>query len=74
MKRVVKKSKMYFNDTGLAAYLARLDDKEVLKNSIFKGRFVETYIVNEIRKSFKNNGIKDDFIIIAIAIKIKLIY
>ena len=61
VKRVIKRPKIYFNDTGLAAYLSRLDDKDVLKNSIFKGRFVETYIVNEIRKSFKNNGKKENF-------------
>lgn len=55
-KRVVKKPKIYFSDTGLAAYLARLNDPKVLRNSIFSGRFVETYIVNEIIKSYKNNN------------------
>ena len=34
-KRVVKKPKIYFSDTGLAAYLARLNDPKVLRNSIF---------------------------------------
>ncbi len=56
VKRVVKRPKIYFADTGLACYLARLSNPEVLKNSIFKGRFVETYIINELRKSFLNNG------------------
>lgn len=61
LKRVVKRPKLYFTDTGLASYLARLNNPEVLKNSIFSGRFVETYIVNEIIKSYKNNNKKINF-------------
>ena len=61
LKRVVKRPKLYFLDTGLASYLARLNNPEVLKNSIFSGRFVETYIVNEIIKSYKNNNKKTNF-------------
>lgn len=57
----IKRPKMYFTDTGLACYLARLDNVEVLKRSIFSGRFVETYIMNEIRKSYRNNGINENF-------------
>lgn len=56
VKRVVKRSKIIFNDTGLAAYLAGLNNVNVLKKSIFNGRFVETYIINEIIKSYKNNN------------------
>ena len=41
---------------GLAAYLARLDDPASLMVSAFAGRFYETYVINEIRKSFLNNG------------------
>ena len=61
LKRVVKRPKLYFTDTGLACYLARLNNEEVLKNSIFSGRFVETFIVNEIIKSYKNNNKKASF-------------
>ncbi len=60
-KRIVKRPKIYFNDTGLACYLARLNNVEVLKKSIFAGRFIETYIVNEIKKSYRNNGLKENF-------------
>ena len=60
-KRIVKRPQIYFNDTGLACYLARLNNEDVLMNSIFKGRYMETYIVNEIRKSFRNNGLQDRF-------------
>ncbi len=61
IKRVVKRPKIYFNDTGLACYLAHLNDEKVLMKSIFKGRFIETYIVNEIKKTFRNNGRKENF-------------
>ena len=61
LKRAVKRPKLYFLDTGLASYLARLNNQDVLKNSIFSGRFVETYIVNEIIKSYKNNNKKANF-------------
>lgn len=60
-KRIVKRPKVYFTDTGLACYLARLDAPETLNKSIFSGRFVETYIINELRKSFINNGINPHF-------------
>lgn len=61
LKRVVKRPKIYFSDTGLACYLARLNNAEVLRNSIFSGRFVETFIVNEIIKSYENNNKKANF-------------
>lgn len=60
-KRIVKRPKIYFSDTGLACYLARIDNSSVLKNSIYLGRFVETYIINELRKSYINNGNEPHF-------------
>lgn len=60
-KRIVKRPKLYFSDTGLACYLSKLNDADVLQNSQFSGRFVETYIINEIRKSFLNNGLDANF-------------
>jgi predicted AAA+ superfamily ATPase len=53
-KRVVKRPKMYFFDTGLACFLAGIRDSKTLKLSFLKGRFVETYFFNEIRKSYLN--------------------
>lgn len=55
-KRVVKAPKVYFADTGLAAYLARINDAKTLEASVFAGAFMETYVMNEIRKSYLNNG------------------
>ena len=60
-KRIVRRQKLYFTDTGLACYLARLTSGEILQNSNFSGRFVETYIINELRKSYVNNGIEPHF-------------
>lgn len=54
-KSVTKRPKIYFSDTGLACYLARVNSAETLKYSYLKGRMVETYIINEIIKSYKNN-------------------
>lgn len=56
VKRVVKRPKMYFFDTGLAAYLCGIDNAETLQRSFLKGRFFETFIFNEIRKSYMNDG------------------
>lgn len=55
-KRIVKRSKLYFNDTGLCSYLLGIDTPKTLMRSSFKGSMVETYIHNEIIKSYKNAG------------------
>lgn len=60
-KRIVKRPKIYFCDTGLASYLAKLNSPEVLKNSAFSGSFIETYIINELRKTYLNNGVNPNF-------------
>lgn len=54
-KRIVKSKKIYMNDTGLACFLMGIDTPKALQMSSFKGRIVETYIFNEIRKSFINH-------------------
>ena len=59
-KRVVKAPKVYFTDTGLACYLAKLKDPETLLASNFAGAFMETFAVNEIRKSYLNNNLDFD--------------
>lgn len=57
-KRVVKTPKLYFVDTGLASYLTRWTDSEVLRSGAMSGAFFETYIVGEVLKSFCNAGIE----------------
>jgi predicted AAA+ superfamily ATPase len=58
-KRTVKTPKLYFLDTGLAAYLTRWNTPEVMKNGAMAGAFFETFIIGEIIKSYANKGILD---------------
>ena len=56
LKRVVKTPKLYFFDTGLACYLTKYSNSEILQNSSINGAILENYIVAEIRKSYLNSG------------------
>jgi predicted AAA+ superfamily ATPase len=58
-KRTVKTPKLYFLDTGLAAYLTRWNTPEVLKNGAMAGAFFESFVVSEIIKSYYNRGVLD---------------
>ncbi len=55
-KRLVKTPKMYFMDTGLAAYLCRWPSADTLEKGAMDGAFFETYAVTEIVKSCFNAG------------------
>ena len=48
VKRLVKRPKMYFFDTGLAAALIGIDSVETLLKSYLKGRFFECFVMNEL--------------------------
>ena len=61
IKRSIKRPKLYFCDTGLACYLAKVFDPESLRVGYLNGPMVETYIVNEILKSYSNNSEKAGF-------------
>ncbi len=56
-KRAVKTPKIYFMDTGLAAYLTKWNTADVLRNGAMAGAFFETFIITEIIKSYYNAGI-----------------
>ncbi len=56
VKSAVKRPKLYFCDTGLACYLSRICDPETLRAGYLGGPMVETYIVNEIMKTYSNNA------------------
>lgn len=58
-KRAVKTPKLYFLDTGLAAYLTRWSSPEVLKNGAMAGAFFENFVIAEVIKSYYNKGITD---------------
>ena len=57
-KRLTKTPKMYFLDTGLAAYLAGWTTPESLEAGISSGAFFETFVISEIIKSYWHNGEK----------------
>ncbi|PIS28375.1 ATPase [Candidatus Saganbacteria bacterium CG08_land_8_20_14_0_20_45_16] len=55
-KRLIKAPKLYFLDTGLAAYLTKWQTAETLAHSIMAGAFFETFVVTEILKSYWFQG------------------
>lgn len=57
VKRAIKTPKLYFLDTGLAAYLTKWNTPEVLKNGAMAGAFFETFVISEIIKSYYNKGV-----------------
>ena len=61
LKRAIKTPKLYFRDTGLAAYLTRWLTPETMANGAMSGAFFETFVVNEILKSYINRGIDYHF-------------
>lgn len=54
--RLVKRPKLYFMDTGLAAYLCRWQSQQTLEAGAMDGAFLETYVVTEIMKSYMHTG------------------
>lgn len=57
LKRAIKTPKVYFRDTGLAAYLTRWLTPDTLANGAMSGAFFETFVISEILKSYANCGI-----------------
>ena len=56
LKRAIKTPKIYFFDTGLAAYLTKWTSSKVLEAGIMSGNFFENYVIVEIIKSYYNSG------------------
>ena len=61
LSRAIKTPKLYFRDTGLACYLTRWLTPETLKNGAMAGAMLETFVLNEILKSYSNEGLEYDF-------------
>ena len=59
LKRTIETPMLYFLDTGLVSYLLKWTTKETLQNGAMSGPILETYVVSEIVKTFKNKGIND---------------
>ena len=55
-KRIVKSTKLYFTDTGLACYLLGIDNADQLKRDRLRGGLFENFVVMEIYKTLLNRG------------------
>ena len=60
-KRLVKTPKLYFLDTGLAAYLTKWPDAASLEAGSMSGAMLETWVVSEVVKSYWHNGLQGNF-------------
>lgn len=58
VKYVVKTPKLYFTDTGLAAYLLRWNTADALELGAMSAEFFETWVIGEVYKSFANSAQK----------------
>ena len=56
VKYVVKTPKLYFTDTGLAAYLLRWNTVDALELGAMSAEFFETWVINEVYKSYAASG------------------
>lgn len=61
LNRAIRTPKLYFRDTGLCCYLTRWLTPEALKNGAMAGAMFETFVINEILKSYSNEGMDYDF-------------
>ncbi|PIE77032.1 MAG: ATPase [Clostridiales bacterium] len=57
IKRIIKRPKLFFMDTGLACYLSLWNNPKALQVSAMAGQMFETYVVSEIIKTYTNSGL-----------------
>ncbi len=57
IKRIIKRPKLYFMDTGLACYLTLWNNARSLELSAMAGAMFENYVISEIIKGYVNHGI-----------------
>ncbi len=55
-KRLIKAPKLYFTDTGLAAYLLDIHSAKHIANHPLKGALFENFVVGELLKARTNHG------------------
>jgi predicted AAA+ superfamily ATPase len=55
-KRIIKRPKVYFWDTGLVCYLTGIRTKELLEKGPLCGPVFENYLISEIFKSIKHQN------------------
>ena len=55
-KRLVKRPKLYFLDTGLCSFLTGWSSPETLEAGAMSGAIFETWVIGELLKSYLHNG------------------
>jgi predicted AAA+ superfamily ATPase len=55
-KRLIKRPKLYFLDTGLCAYLTAWSSPATLEAGAMSGAILETWVLSELLKSYWHNG------------------
>ena len=55
-KRLTKSPKIYFTDSGLAAYLLEIDNPQMLNRDKMRGHLFENMVIMEHLKKIYNNG------------------
>jgi predicted AAA+ superfamily ATPase len=60
-KRIIKTPKLYFYDTGLAAWLLSIQNPDQLNIHPLRGALFESYVISEFFKAQFNQGVKPDY-------------
>lgn len=55
-KRIVKSTKLYFTDTGLACFLLGIENANQVKRDRMRGGLFENFIIMEVYKTLLNHG------------------
>ncbi|MCH3915075.1 MAG: ATP-binding protein [Acidaminococcaceae bacterium] len=58
LKRLIKKPKVYFCDTGFCAYLSSWTSKDTLMKGAASGHYFENYVVGELFRGFAYSSLK----------------
>lgn len=59
-KRIIKSPKLYFHDTGMAAWLLSIQNAEQLNGHALRGALFESFVLSELLKSRYNQGLASD--------------
>ncbi len=60
-KRIIKKPKIYFSDTGLLCYLLGINTPQQLQQHKLYGSIFENFVINEKLKHYFNKGLSPSF-------------
>lgn len=60
-RRITKTPKLYFYDTGLAAFLLGIKEEKQLTEHYVTGQLMENFVINDLMKNAYNQGLLPDF-------------